>query len=269
MPEITPEDKCLSMREDYITFKSKIFKTRKKYPDFHKSISDGVCFGLALSWGIYFLEHIAKDEKAFQLYKDVHELEKFFNYAFIAQRDYIFMKEAFGLKGTKLIIQRLNKQEEIVRRTPSYTLSYQCIDAKKATSIANSMLRNGMGSKHQVLIFCTTLERELNKNVGYVGHAATLANYGKGCLFYDLNGGIYRLDKSQKFNADDLIKRMINNISCLRDSDLSRNPYTMLESKDHILITLKAKHFNHELREEQADKNHKPAEYKIPRFKFG
>lgn len=268
MPEITADERCYALRTNYIAFYSKIFVIRKKHPEYHTNINDGLCFGIALSWAIYFLEYVAKDKQALQIYKNENEMEKFFNYAFIAQRDYFAMKEAYGQNGTELIAQKLNKQEEIMRRAPKYKLNYQCIDGNTAKSIASAMLRNEPGSQFQALMFTATLDKELNDRVSYVGHATTLANYGDGCLFFDLNGGVYKLEKNKDYTFEDLINRMINNITCLRDADLSRNPYTALKSKDHILITLKAKKFNTHLREEQASQGDKASEFKIPRFKI-
>ncbi|SQC91246.1 Uncharacterised protein [Cedecea neteri] len=135
--------------------------------------------------------------------------------------------------------------------------------------VANSMLKNDAGSRHRSLIFGMHLEKPLNDHLQQAAHAATLSNYGNGCVFFEMNGGIYNLDANKGFNYNNLINRTIYNISCLRDSRSSRgldNKYSIGEGKMHMLITLHAKEFNTYLREDQETDEVTNTKFKIPRF---
>ncbi len=224
--------------------------------------------GLSLCWGIYFLEHLAKDKNSLPIYQNKNALEKFFINSEIAQRDYAHVIHTSTGNGMDELARILNKQDEMIKRTPSYTLHYQCIDAENVISIANSMLKNEARSQHQALIFGMRLEKEINDKARLVNHAVTLGNDGNGCVFFEANGGIYKLDKNKNYSVKDLIIRTINNISCLRDSDRSNNQYLISGSKNHLLITLKSNQFNTQLREDQENKGFKNAAFKIPRSKY-
>ncbi|ATF91857.1 Uncharacterised protein [Cedecea neteri] len=113
MPEITQKEMCYPIRQKRFELWSKRQPIKQKYAEYFPPDNSDSCFGISLSWGMYFLEHLAKDKSSLPIYKNTRAFEKFIINGEIAQRDYASIINTYGnVNGQEIITKFLNEKEK-------------------------------------------------------------------------------------------------------------------------------------------------------------
>lgn len=196
--------------------------------------SSGKCFGASLYWAADVLREIANDKKTVGF--TLENTNKFYDFSSHVQKVYTSICNRLGEDSYGLIVETLNKQEELLKT--NYKLYYSRLNGASARTRIGLMIKNNPLYRNCAMVLSTRLINSIKSSAShenkYYAHATALLNYEGKIFLFDVNRGIYEIKRD--FSCNQIIKTIC---STFRLDGVKDNAYVLSEKYRHIFIALK------------------------------